>query len=188
MTIYSRTDMANSPAPPVWTRALLGIVLIAAGTFALGDVMFATIVSVKLIGVAAILAGAFQVIHGFWTKGWGELLWRVLLGLLYTAFGFVLVNAPVVGALILTYVLGALLFATGIFRSALGFVHWRESGWMMLLSGVFGLLAGLLILVGFPTNSVWVLGIIVGVDLISHGVAWLLYTLRPATRATVRPA
>ena len=48
--------------------------------------------------------------------------------------------------------------------------------------------AGVVILVGFPTNSLWILGIIVGVDLISHGVAWLLYTVRPVTRATVRPA
>jgi uncharacterized membrane protein HdeD (DUF308 family) len=186
MTVYgSSAGVANSPARSVWTCALLGIVMIAAGAFALGDVMFATIISVKLIGLAAVIAGAFEVIYGFWIRGWG-LLWHVLLGLLYTAFGIILVIMPAVGALILTYVLGALLFASGIFRSVLAFAHWRESGWMMLLSGIFGLLAGVLILFGFPTNSVWVLGIIVGIDLIAHGIAWLLYAFQPAARMTVR--
>ncbi len=42
---------------------------------------------------------------------------------------------------------------------------------MMLISGVFGLLAGGLILFGFPTISVFALGFLLGVDLISHGLA-----------------
>jgi uncharacterized membrane protein HdeD (DUF308 family) len=189
MTVLaSSIGAARAPAPPAWVRALLGIVMILAGAVALGDVMFATLISVKLIGAAAVLAGAFEVIHGLWTKGWGGLLWHVLLGLLYTAFGFVMITMPVTGALIVTYVLGALLFATGVFRTALGVAHWRESGWMMLLSGMFGLLAGLVILFGFPSNSIWILGLIVGVDLISHGVAWLLYAFMPASRLTERAA
>jgi uncharacterized membrane protein HdeD (DUF308 family) len=188
MAIFGNTVMASAPAQPVWLRALLGVALIVAGMFVLGDVALATIVSVKLIGLAVIFAGVFELLHAFWTKGWGGMLWQIMLGLLYTALGFVLLYRPVVGALVLTYLLGALLFATGIFRSALGVVRWRENGWMMLLSGIFGLLAGLLILFGFPANSLWVLGILIGVDLISHGVAWLLYSVRPVARTTARPA
>jgi uncharacterized membrane protein HdeD (DUF308 family) len=188
MTVYgSSTRLANSPALSIWIATLLGIVMIAAGAFALGDVMFATLVSVKPIGFAAAVAGAFEVIYGFWTKGWG-LLWHVLLGLLYTAFGIILVIMPAVGALILTYILGALLFASGVFRTVLAFIRWRESGWMMLLSGIFGLLAGVLILFGFPMNSIWILGVIVGIDLIAHGIAWLVYAFRPAPRMTARSA
>src|SRR5258708_18985879 len=55
--------------PPLWVCALLGIVMIAAGIFALSDVAFATIISVKLIGLTAIAAGAFEIMHAFWTKG-----------------------------------------------------------------------------------------------------------------------
>jgi uncharacterized membrane protein HdeD (DUF308 family) len=54
---------------------------------------------------------------------------------------------------------------------------------MMLISGIFGLLAGVLILFGFPTISVWALGFLLGVDLISHGLAWLLYALQSVRRA-----
>ena len=42
---------------------------------------------------------------------------------------------------------------------------------------------GALILFGFPAISLWALGFLLGVDLISHGVAWLLYALQPVRRA-----
>ncbi|WP_426413971.1 DUF308 domain-containing protein [Bradyrhizobium ganzhouense] len=46
--------------------------MIAAGVLALSDVAFATIVSVKLIGIAAIAAGAFEIAHTLLTRGWGH--------------------------------------------------------------------------------------------------------------------
>lgn len=183
MTVYdSGSDVETLDAPPLWVCVLLGIVMIAAGIFALSDVVLATIISVKLIGLAAIAAGAFEIIHAFWTKGWGGLLWQILLGALYLAFGLVLLTQPASGALILTYFLGALLLASGIIRCVLSFAHWQQGGWMMLISGAFGLLAGVLILFGFPTMSLWILGFLLGVDLLSHGVAWLLYAFQPVRR------
>jgi uncharacterized membrane protein HdeD (DUF308 family) len=179
LTVFdSRSDIRTLGPPPLWVCALLGIVMIAAGIFSLSDVAFATIVSVKLIGLAAIFTGVFEIIHALWTKGWGGFVWQILLGALYVAFGLVLLTEPNSGALILTYLLGALLFASGIIRFVLSFAYWRRGGWMMLISGIFGVFAGLLILFGFPTISPGILGVLVGIDLLSHGVAWLLYALR----------
>jgi len=95
----------------------------------------------------------------------------------------VLVGQPVASALILTYVLGLLLLISGIVRILLGISHWREAGWIMLLSGAFGVLAGLVILTGFPATGLWVLGFLLGIDLISHGIGWLAYAWRPTTRS-----
>ena len=53
---------------------------------------------------------------------------------------------------------------------------------MMLISGLVGLFAGALILVNFSTVSAWALGFLLGVDLISHGIAWLIYALQSARR------
>lgn len=183
MTVYdSRSDIDALGPPTFWVCALLGIVMIAAGVFALSDVAFATIVSVKLIGLTAIAAGAFEIMHAFWTKGWGGFPWQIILGALYLAFGLVLLTQPASGALILTYFLGALLIASGVIRCMLSFAYWRKNGWMMLISGVFGLLAGVLILFSFPAISVWALGFLFGVDLISHGLAWLLHALQSVRR------
>lgn len=179
MTVYdSRGTVGAFGPPPLWACALLGVVLIAAGLFALGDLAFATIISVKFIGLIAIAAGGFEVAHAFWTKGWGGFVWRIVLGVLYLAFGLILLTQPASGALILTYLLGAVLFASGIVRCVLSLAYWQHSGWMMLISGIFAVIAGVLILFGFPDMSVWALGFLLGVDLMSHGLAWLLYALQ----------
>ena len=183
MTAYDSRPRIEALGPPsLWVCVLLGIVMIAAGIAALSDVVFATIISVKLIGLTAVAAGAFEIMHAFWTKGWGGFLWQILLGALYLAFGLVLLMQPESGALMLTYFLGALLFASGVIRCVLSFAHWRQNGWMMLISGIFGLLAGVLILFGFPIISLWALGFLLGVDLISHGLAWLLYAVQSVRR------
>ena len=173
----------NLPAPPFWVCVLLGLVMILAGFLILGDVMLVTVVSTIFIGWVSIFAGVFEIVHAFWTKGWGGFLWQVLLGILYIAFGAVLVGQPVASALILTYVLGMVLLISGIVRILLGISHWREAGWIMLLSGIFGVLAGLVILTGFPMTGMWVLGFLLGVDLISHGIGWLAYAWRPVARS-----
>ena len=157
---FSGTSPTEGLGPtPLWVCALLGIVMIVAGIFALSDLMFATIISVKLVGLTAIAAGAFEIMHALWTRGWGGLLWQILLGALYFAFGLVLVSHPAAGALILTYLLGALLIASGSIRCLLSLAQWPRNGWRMLISGAFGLSAGLLIMFGLPNISLWALGL-----------------------------
>lgn len=180
---------ASTPAgvalapPPAWIRVLLGIVLVLAGMFVLGDIVMASLISAIFIGIAAIIAGAFEIVHAFWTKGWGGFLWQILLGILYIAFGFVLVRQPASGALALTYMLGLLLLVSGLLRMFLGVRHWSEGGWIMLFSGALGAIAGSIILARWPASGLWVLGLLLGIDLISHGIAWLTFAWRPDVRA-----
>ena len=184
MTTYDSGTPSALQVPPTWVRILLGVVLILGGLFVLGDVALATLVSTLFIGYTAIVVGAFEIIHAFWTKGWGGFAWHILLGALYIIFGWMVVNQPVTGALILTWVIALLFLASGIVRIIVAFRHWSEAGWLMLISGAFGILAGLIILSGWPTSSAWVLGLLLGIDLISHGVAWLTYGWLPAARTT----
>jgi uncharacterized membrane protein HdeD (DUF308 family) len=53
-----------------------------------------------------------------------------------------------------------------------------------LLSGIFGILAGLVILIGWPVTGLWVIGFLLGIDLIFHGFGWLLLAWQPAVRMT----
>jgi uncharacterized membrane protein HdeD (DUF308 family) len=163
-------------------RVLLGVVLILAGVVVLGDVVIATIISAVFIGIAAIIAGGFEIFHAFWTKGWGGFLWQIFLGILYLAFGFMLVSQPVSGAVVLTYVLGLLLFVSGLVRIFIGLRHWSEVGWVMVLSGALGVIVGLIILAQWPVSGLWVLGLLLGIDLISHGIAWLAFAWKPEFR------
>lgn len=179
MTTFDSGTSATPYVPPTWLRVLLGIVLLAGGVLVLGDIALATFISTLFIGFTAIAVGAFEIIHAFWTKGWGGFVWHVVLGVLYIVFGWMIVSQPVSGALILTLGLGLVFLASGIVRVIVAFTHWSEGGWLMLVSGAFGILAGLVIVTGWPVTGIWVLGLLLGVDLISHGLAWLIYA-RPA--------
>jgi uncharacterized membrane protein HdeD (DUF308 family) len=165
---------------PAWIYPLLGIVFIVGGLVVLGDLVVATVVSAVFIGICAIVAGAFELIHAFWTKGWGGFLWQILLGLLYIAGGAILVSQPVSGALFLTWLLGIFLIASGLARIFVGVGSWSNSGALLCLSGVFALIAGLVILSGWPTSGLWVIGLLLGIDLIFNGVGWLVLAWRPA--------
>jgi uncharacterized membrane protein HdeD (DUF308 family) len=168
--------------PPTWVRLLLGLVLVLGGIIVLGDVALATTVSTLLIGAVAIGVGAFEIAHAFWTREWAGLGRQVILGALYLVCGLALVTQPVSGALALTYVIGLVLVLSGFVRTLVGFSHWKELGWIMLTSGLFGILAGLVILTGFPKAGLWVLGLLLGIDLFAHGIAWLTYGRLPARR------
>jgi uncharacterized membrane protein HdeD (DUF308 family) len=181
MTAYDNSSnlrTLNSPAPPFWVCLVLGIVMVLAGVMVLSDIMFFTVISALFIGWMSVAAGAFEIFHAFWIKWWGGFAWQVRLGILYIAFGLVLISQPFVGSLIITYLLGLLLVFSGSVRIVLGAFYWKELGWSMPFSGAFGILAGLVILTGFPETGLWVLGFLFGIDLISHGLAWLIYAAR----------
>ncbi len=185
MTAYDHSAPMGAtglPQPPRWVCVLLGLFMILAGLLVLGDVAFFTVVSALFIGWMAIAIGAFEVFHAFWTKGWGGFVWQVLLGILYIAFGIVLISQPVTGALVLTYVLGLALLVSGAVRMLIGIGRWQRGGGIMLASGAFGVLAGLVILTGFPMTGLWVLGVLLGIDLLSHGIGWLAFAWLPVAR------
>jgi uncharacterized membrane protein HdeD (DUF308 family) len=50
----------------------------------------------------------------------------------------------------------------------------RESPWVWVaLSGAITLLLGLLIVARWPVNSVYILGLFLGIDLIMAGTGWI---------------
>jgi len=171
--------------------------MILAGVAILADVAFASLVSPGFIGVAAIGVGIFEIIHAFWTRGWGVSPWQLALGLLYVAVGVILVGGassadmivvPGVarsarsGGLLLTWGLGLLLAVSGIVRILLGFRHWRTGGWVMSFAGTFGVAAGIIVLSEFPKTGLWIFGLLLGLDLIVHGAAWLGFAFQPQAR------
>lgn len=183
MAVYSTSSPSGRQEVPTWLCVLLGLVFVAAGLFVLGDVVLATIVSTVFIGIAAVAAGVFELFHAFWTKGWGGMIWQIILGLFYIVGGVALLTQPVAGSLVLTWVLGFILVASGIVRILVGFGRWAEAGWVLVLSGVFGVGAGFVILTGWPTTGLWVLGFLLGIDLVFHGVGWLVTAVTPSGRA-----
>lgn len=158
-----------------WHYGLLGVAMVAIGLFLLANVVAATIATAIVFGVALILVGLFEIIHAFWSKGWGGFLVSLIVGLLYVGAGLVLLNNPVAASAVLTLVFAALLVASGIFRIVLASRFWAQAGWVLLLSGLIGIAAGIIIFMAWPVSGLWVLGLCVGIDILFHGIWWFTY-------------
>jgi uncharacterized membrane protein HdeD (DUF308 family) len=167
------TDVAPLRAKWGWIVAL-GVVYTVAGFIALGSVAMATVASVLVVGVMMIIAGIAELVYAFQIKSWGKFLVWALLGVLYIVAGFLTFENPLFAAVLLTLLLGASLVVSGIVRIFLAFNMKSEMPWVWVaFSGVITLLLGLLILARWPVNSVYILGLFLGIDLIFAGAGWI---------------
>jgi uncharacterized membrane protein HdeD (DUF308 family) len=153
-----------------------GVFLDIAGMIALGSVVFATLVSVFIVGIMMIFAGFAELGIGLRSRDWGHFLLWMLGGLLYIVAGsFALMN-PLLASLVLTLFLGAGLIAAGLLRLFLAFqLPAGNARWLVLATGLITALFGLVIVMHWPTDSLLVLGLLLGIDLMFHGIGWIFF-------------
>ena len=152
----------------------LGLVMIAAGVFALGDAVLVTIISVIFIGAAVLVSGVAQIIHAFANKSWGAFLFALLCGVLYVVGGFLIMMEPVQGSVIITIFLLIAIAIGGGLRIAMALRHREIAGWwLMLLGGIISVGLAIMLYASLPWSGLWVLGTLIGVELIIQGVTWL---------------
>ncbi len=153
---------------------LLGILLIVAGTLAIGYDVLATELFVKFFGILLVVGGAAQIVSSFWAGRWSGFLLSLLAGILYVVVGGELAARPGIGAEALTLLLGSFFLVGGIFRvvasMTLRLHHW---GWLML-NGVITSLLGLLVLAEWPESGLFVIGLFVGIDMLFNGWTWVM--------------
>ena len=160
-----------------WILAL-GMVYVLAGALALGRVVMATVASVWFVGLMMILAGVAQVINAFQVKSWGSFFLWLALGVLYIMAGFAAFENPLMAAALLTLLLGVLLVASGVVRLMLAFSVKTENAWAWVaLSALITLVLGVVILAHWPTSSLYILGLLLGIDLIFVGTGWITFAL-----------
>ena len=159
--------------PSWWGAILVGAIFILAGIFVLGDVAAATVISAFLIGILVLVAGAAEVFQAFSAQYWRGFLLRLLIGVLYIIAGLMLVTDPARASITLTLVFALALIASGVVRIVQAVQYWEWFGALLLISGLVGIAAGLIILSKWPISGLWVLGAVVGIDLLLHGL-WRL--------------
>jgi uncharacterized membrane protein HdeD (DUF308 family) len=166
-----------------WIIAL-GVVYVIAGLIALSSVVFATRVTVFVVGIMMLISGVAEVINAFQFKSWGKFLIWLLLGALYIVAGLLTFENPLLAASVLTLLLGVALVVSGVMRIVLAFSMREGMSWTTLvLSGIVSLLLGLIILVHWPVSSLFVLGTLLGVDLLIIGIGWIFVGFGLRSRA-----
>ena len=176
--------LVQVPLKSGWLLAL-GIVLIFVGTFSVAVSVVATIASVLLFGWLLLFTGAMEAVYAFHQSKWTGILLHVVNGVLSVVAGFLLVTNPAAGALVLTLLMAMFFMIGGLFRIITPIVmHLPHRGWL-LLSGVVTLLLGVVIWRQLPGAAVWVIGTLVGIDMIFIGWSWvMLKARRPPGRRT----
>ncbi len=156
----------------------LGVLLLLLGLIGAGYVLAMTLASVIFIGALMLTGGILQLIQAWRLRAWrGFMVWS-LAGACYVAAGALALYNPMAGAAALTLLLGAVLIATGALRLWLWLNHRSQPGWRWLaLSGLITLAAGLLIALGWPGNSLWILGLLLVFDLIFQGFSLIFLGL-----------
>ena len=157
----------------------VGCALVVLGVAALFSLGVATAATVTLVGVAMLLAGVVEVVHGFRQRGTGRIALWILLGALYIACGVLVLRNPVLAAGVLTLMLGAALIASGVVRVVLALQVRQVTkawGWLAASGVATGVLGGI-ILLRWPASSLTTLGLLLGLDLLFAGLGWLLVGL-----------
>lgn len=165
------TSGAGQDIRPAWGWFVaLGVGLLCLGGLAFANLSIATVVSVLYVGILVAAGGIAQIVHAFRERSWSGFLFWLLAGVLYGVAGFLVWINPLFGAVVLTLLLAASLVGSGLLRIWAGF-RLRPlpgSGWV-IASGSVTVLAGLIFLVGWPINSLWLLGVVLAVDLMFQG-------------------
>jgi uncharacterized membrane protein HdeD (DUF308 family) len=160
-----------------WLFLLLGAVLVLVGLFALSAPAFFTDLVVIYFGCLFLVEGVFQVISAFATRIGGGFFIHLLVGALDAVVGLLLLARPGAGALVLTLLLAVSFLVGGLVRAGLA-VGLQHPGWgLAVLSGLLGVVLGVIILIDWQESRVWVLGLLVGIDLTFRGFSWVFTAL-----------
>jgi uncharacterized membrane protein HdeD (DUF308 family) len=149
-----------------------GIIFTLLGFIAVALPGISTLSAELFIGWLLIFAGIVQLFRTFKARHAPGFLGSLLSGILYLVFGCLLVLFPIAGILSLTLLLTVFFIAEGIAKIILAFQlrPFRRWGWF-LLNGVLALVIAYIIWAGWPGTAFWILGILVGINMIFFGIS-----------------
>ena len=152
----------------------LGGALLVVGAAAVVFPLVSTLVATVFVGWLLVISGLATLFASFSIRGAGPFFGSLLSSLLSIAAGIFILVRPGVGELGLTICLGALFMIQGAFEMMLAFELRPAKGWgWMLASALASIVLSLAIVAGLPGASLIALGVIVGVNFISTGIAYL---------------
>jgi uncharacterized membrane protein HdeD (DUF308 family) len=155
----------------------LGILLVICGTAAIVFPVVSSLATVALLGVALLIGGVAIIIATIWAGHWSGHLLQLLIGVFYIVAGILITDAPLRSTIALTAVIATIFILVGLFRIVAAFVvrfpHWEWA----VLNGAITFLLGFIIYRHFPQSSLWVIGVLVGVEMIFNGWTWIILSL-----------
>lgn len=155
-----------------------GIIFTLLGFLAVALPGISTLSAELFLGWLLIFGGVIQLYRTFKACEGCSFIGSLLTGFMYLIFGILLVIYPVVGIFSLTILLTIFFIAEGTAKIILGLQlrPFRRWGWF-LLNGVIALILAYLIWSGWPGTAFWVLGLLIGINMIFFGISLIFLAL-----------
>lgn len=163
-----------------WCFLLLGIFLVVCGTVAVACPLVSTVSVVAVLGAMLFISGVATIISSFWTGQWSAFLLQILVGVLYVVTGLAVIDKPLATAGVLTLFVGTFAIVVGVVRAVAAMtIRFPQWGWALLngaVTAMFGILIYRLV-AKEPAAILWVIGLIVGIELLLNGWTWVMLAL-----------
>lgn len=151
-----------------------GLIVTLLGLAAIAAPVAASMVADIFVGWLFLASGAIGLFTVFRTKRAHGSFWVGVASILTLLAGALLLWRPVEGVLTLSVILAGFFIAEGVVQTVLA-LQYRSlitSGWVwLLLSGLCDFILAGFIISGWPDTGAWVLGLIVGINLVTSGIS-----------------
>ena len=149
-----------------------GVIFTLLGCLAVAVPVLSTISAELFIGWLFIFGGLFQGYKAIACRCQGGCFGSLLISLIYLICGILLLVYPLQGVITLTLVLTAFFIVEGISKIILAFQmrHFSRWGWLVV-SGIIALILAYIIYAGWPGTAFWVLGLLIGINMIFFGLS-----------------
>lgn len=155
----------------------IGILLVVLGILAIAFAAWTTLFTIELLGFLLLVGGIFLLANGFQARKWMGVSSSILLGILYIVLGGMCIFKPVASAAAVTLLIATLFFIGGLFRISASLMHRFDHWGILFFNGLVSLFLGVLIFSEWPAQSLWIIGLFVGIDLLFSGLNWIFLSL-----------
>jgi uncharacterized membrane protein HdeD (DUF308 family) len=150
----------------------MGVLSAILGVFLIAYPLTTATITTVVLGWTLIFVGIAQFVFALHSQTPGNFFLKLLAGILYGITGIALAFAPMAGVEALTALLGLMLLVQAGLATATAFQIRPIDGWgWFLFDAVASFCLGMLILVKWPSSSVWAIGTLVGVAVLMGGIS-----------------
>ena len=154
---------------------VMGLLTAVLGAFLIIYPLVTATITTVLLGWVLIFVAIAQLVFALHSEKVGKFFLQVLRSVLFGIVGFFLAVAPVAGVEALTALLGVLLLVQCGLATVAGFQLRPMEGWgWFLFDAAVSLAMGLLIMIKWPSSSVWAIGTLVGVAVLIGGISRIM--------------
>ncbi len=151
-----------------------GILFTLLGMLAVALPGISTLSTELFLGWLIFFSGVIQAYRTFKTRSSQGFYGSLITSILYIIFGVLLVLNPIAGVISITILLALFFILEGISKIYFAFElrHFHQWGWF-IVSGLLSIAMAVIIWAGWPSSAFWVLGLLVGINLIFFGLSLL---------------